>query len=184
MILENLLNFLFLIAIMQLINYALTALAANIGIVLGIALAYIAKEEIDVGRNYFIIIKDLIAIMILAVIMKMLGFYAIVVVAVPILALIGLLYIQYRKKSNKKAKPCKQAIIRAITYALMGIAFYISSKEMPYLIIISSLVFLYGFPEGTLATDFKKPNKWKIILASSSFFITAIVLYIITHITA
>lgn len=182
MILENLLNILFLIAVMQILNYILTAFFANLGIVFGIILAYIAKEEVDEGRNYFIIIQNLIVIMILAVIMKMLGFHAIVVIVVFILALMGILYAQYKKKSNKKLKDRNETIKRAIIYTLMGAAFYISSRDIPYFIIIASMVFLYGFPSGTLATDFKKPYKWKVILSSSSFFITAIVLYIIAHI--
>ena len=45
---------------MPLLNYTLTAIIANAGIILGIILAYIAEEEIKPGKNYLIILKNII----------------------------------------------------------------------------------------------------------------------------
>ena len=170
---------------MQLLNYALTALIANAGIILGIILAYIAEEEIKPGKNYFIILKNLIIAMILAATLHMFTSNIILISIISVLAIALLFYIDYfiigfnikSKTDKKKAK--KECITRITTYALLGIAFYISSTNIPYFIAISSLIFLYGFPAGSLAINLKKANRWRIILTSCSFFIIAMLLYII-----
>lgn len=171
---------------MQLLNYALTALVANAGIVFGILLVYIAEEEIKPGRNYFIIMKNLMIAMILAAIMHMFISSIILISIVSALFIALLFFIDYKiirldlKIGKNRAKIMVECITRIAAYALMGAAFYISSRDITYFIIVSSLALLYGFPAGSLALDTKKANKLKVILTSSSFFVIAMLLYIIT----
>lgn len=170
---------------MPLLNYTLTAIITNAGIILGIILAYIAEEEIKPGKNYFIIMKNIIITMILAATMLMFTSNIILISIISVLAIALLFYIDYfiigfnikSKTDKKKAK--KECITRITTYTLLGIAFYLSSKNIPYFIAVSSLIFFYGFPSGSLAISLKNANKWKIILTSGSFFIITMLIYII-----
>ncbi|MEA3515041.1 MAG: hypothetical protein U9R34_06180 [Nanoarchaeota archaeon] len=170
---------------MQLLNYALTALVANAGIVFGILLVYIAEEEIKPGRNYFIIMKNLMIAMVLAAVMHIFISNIILISIVSALFIALLFFIDYKiirlyfEIGKNRIKIIVECITRIAAYALLGAAFYISSRDITYFIIVSSLALLYGFPAGSLALNNKKANKLRIILTSSSFFVIAMLLYII-----
>ncbi len=151
---------------MQFINYLSTTTLVYAGLLAGIILGYISKEEVKAGRKYFIIIQKIILLLIiisfsaysrLDIILRLSIFFV----------LISSLIIIHFKDIN---------ILRysLITYTILGIIFYISSSISRLFLINSSLIFLYGFPTGTLLVDFKKNNFVGILSRHSLFIVVAI----------
>ena len=126
---------------MEILNYTLIAAVVSIGLILGRVLAWIAKEEIRPGKNYFLILQK--ALFCAAVILLMF-LNRTNVHYMWIGALVIFVYLYYYKKISSE-----------IVYGVLGLVFYLSVKT-EYFLIASSLIFLYGLPTGTLLKDKKK----------------------------
>ena len=126
---------------MEILNYALIALIASTGLILGRILAWTAKEEIKPGTKYFILIQKALFCIITAIIM-----YAnrTNVHYIWTGALIIFAYLSLFKKIN-----------HLIVSAVLAFGFYLGSKT-DYFLLISALTFLYGLPAGSLLKDKKK----------------------------
>jgi hypothetical protein len=144
---------------MEILNYALVAIVISIGLILGRVLAWIAKEEIRPGKNYFLILQK--------------ALFCAAVIALMFLnrtnvhyiwagALIIFVYVYYYKKISPE-----------IVYGVLGLVFYLSSKT-EYFLLASSLIFLYGLPSGTLLK-----NKEKIALNLLVFLVVSIGLFLL-----
>ncbi|MBU0459820.1 MAG: hypothetical protein KKH52_03325 [Nanoarchaeota archaeon] len=109
---------------------------ALIGIVLGIVLGYLAKEEVHPGKKYLLGLKKFL----LGLIFLLVGYSAFinghfVLFILPLLLLIGFLL---ELKLKNKYVEVGYYIVFVIAYV-----FFPSS-------LLASLIFLYGLPTGTL----------------------------------
>jgi hypothetical protein len=148
---------------MSFIGYSLASLICFGGLILGIILANITKEELKEGRKYFMGLQNIFfALIIFFLLYFNTNIYLAVVVSFTVLVLLIFL---------------KQPKMSYMAYPLMAIVFYLSSKSTETFIIESSLIFLYGFPTGSLLIDFKKKNHLKIIVNHLIFIVIAIALF-------
>lgn len=109
------------------------------GILCGIALAYIAPEELSLGKKYFLSLNWLLWISF--IILSGYLFYAHVRYFELVLLIIGFLivYLLELTSWNKYVSIMEYLV-------LITVYFLLSGKEL----LLASVIFLYGFPTGTL----------------------------------
>ena len=126
---------------MTLLTNILQVLFSLSGIVFGLALTYIAPEEIQPGKKYFIFLKRILFVLISGTIIYSFA----VSINVPLL-LLSLAFLLPLFMVDFKIKR-KEAYW--LHYLFFVIAYFFIS-EVQLKIILASLIFLYGFPVGSL----------------------------------
>jgi hypothetical protein len=119
---------------MQLLNYSLISLISFSGLLVGMLLAFTAKEELDPGKKYFILLQKLILLLIL---IFLLNFFNINLYLRIIIYILFIFLITINIKSQ-------------IIYPILAVVFFLSSNDINLFITNSILIFLYGFPTGSL----------------------------------
>ena len=157
---------------MEVLTYFLTGIITYLGLGCGIGLAYIAKEELNDGRKYFILSQNIILPLIIFSFLYFLKVNLIIDITLSIISFICLYYFNNLKNDNFKKN-------FYYIYLILGIIFFISSKNNNFFIVESSLIFLYGFPTGSLIIDVKKKNFFEILLKTISFIFISIILFLI-----
>jgi hypothetical protein len=145
------------------LSYFLASIIAYLGLIVGIILIKLAPEEQKPGKKYFILIKKIIFLLVMA-------FYLFFYRFNPTLSVI-FLAITFVLMMNKKLKLEKTGL----TYFLFVFVFYASSKIPDLFVMESVLIFLYGIPAASLIL--KKKNYYGIFLKNFWFFIPVILLY-------
>jgi hypothetical protein len=130
-------------------------------------LAFIAPEELKAGEKYFKILKKILFVLIAAAFIYFTKEFGLILTGVSIIAS-ALCYIFL--------------LDRPYIYLPLAVVFSISFMDIGFLIIISSLIFLFGLPYGTLYTkEMIKDKKiviiGRMILSHLMFFILALPLY-------
>ncbi|MBW2984670.1 hypothetical protein KY361_06120 [Candidatus Woesearchaeota archaeon] len=162
---------------MSLLNYSLAAIVTYLGLVAGMLLAFSTEEELKPGRKYFVILKHICFISIFAglfyyfFVNKLMP--ELIITAILFIILGSLCYCSAVKLKKSKRKPI---IISYIIYAVLAIVFYLSSRVIGMQIIISSLIFIYGLPAGTILTDPRKKAKSFWIVLSHVFYVAIAVI--------
>ena len=155
---------------MQFINYFSASAISLLGLLIGILLVKIAPEEQKPLEKYFVPAGK---ILLLTIFIFLIFYYFRDVFF--LLALIGyllfLLFIEFKVSDLYKKS--------IITYAVLGILFFLSSKNTNLFVIESSLILLYGMPAASLMYSKKEKNEYKIIFYNAGFFIIANLLYFI-----
>lgn len=139
---------------MEILNYALVALVVSLGVLLGRVLAWIAKEEIKPGKKYFLILQK---ILFCAVVFLLMYFNKANVHYTWIGGLVIFAYLSWFKK-----------IPSYVVSAVLGAGLYLATLTENFLL-ISAVIFLYGFPAGSLIK-----NKKEIALNILIFLVVAI----------
>jgi hypothetical protein len=124
---------------MSLFSQLAVLVLALAGILCGIALSYIAPEELSVGKKYFIWLKRVLWVILLGIMSYNL-FLAKenILLGIDAVLFIGLLILEFLKENK---------YFYILNYALL-IATYFSLPSNQLL--FTSVIFLYGFPSGTL----------------------------------
>ena len=156
---------------MQLLNYSLISLISFSGLLIGIILAFAAKEELENGKKYFLLLQKLTLLLILIFLLNFLD------ISIYFRIIIYILFI-FLMTINIKS----QAI-----YPALAVIFFLSSKNLELFIMNSILIFFYGFPTGSLfAKKLIKKRKLfifkKIILNYFWFILIAFILKLIFNI--
>ncbi len=150
---------------MQLLNYSLISLISFSGLLVGMILAFTAKEELEPGKKYFLLLQRLTLLLILIFLLNFfnINLYLRIMIYVLFIILMAI---------NIKSQ---------IIYPVLGIVFFISSKNPELFVINSILIFFYGFPSGSLFAEklIKKKKSFvfnKLLLTYFWFILIAIVL--------
>ena len=155
---------------MDFINYSLTNLIVFFGLIIGIILAYIAPEELKDGKKYFIFLQNFLLLLILFFLLYLYKFN----LALNILISLALFFLLYFYLNNKKHQK-----IKYIDYAFLGIIFYLSAKNTSLFLVQSALIFIYGFPAGSLLLKIKKKNILKVFLRNVSFVVISLGIFLL-----
>jgi len=123
---------------MLLLNYALTLLVSFLGLYCGMALAFIAPEELKQGRKYFVLFTRIIFVAILSLLLLSFGIHWLF----ALILAIGYFALDYNCRIDER-----------YIYALMAVVFILSAANATLLVFEASLIFFYGFPAGTLFTE-------------------------------
>lgn len=149
---------------MEILNYFLISLVVYLGLLAGIIISYMAKEELKPGKRYFILAHNITLAFILYFILEFIKANVYIVFLLP-LAFVVFLF--YYTETYKKSYAL---------YPILGGFFFIVSSNNNQLLIMSGLIFFYGFLIGTLQTDFKQKNYLKILGKNLGFFVCAILI--------
>lgn len=132
---------------MELISYFMALVISFLGLFVGYILAYMAKEELKPGEKYLMLLKNLI----FALIGGLFAYFLLESILIGVLLFLVLVFISLKFKISTRA-----------IYLLLGVLFFISTNNQNMFLIISLLIFAYGFPTGSLfVSKFIKQSKIK-----------------------
>lgn len=155
---------------MQFITYFFASLISYLGLFIGFLLIKIAPEEQKPLEKYFLILRK--ALLLLMFVFAMLYYYSdLSYLSILILSFIFLLFIEYKAKGMLRKS--------MLAYFILGILFFLSSKNINLFTIISSLILLHGLPTASLMYKIKEKNFKEILLHNILFVIIANLLYFI-----
>lgn len=146
------------------LSYFLASIIAYLGLLAGTILIKLAPEEQKPGEKYFILLRKMLFLAILAAL-----FYFYKANSILLIALLSIMTALMLNKRIDLQKP-------AIAYMLLGMIFYLSSKIINLFIIESVLIFLYGIANASLALNLKKRNYYSVFVKSLWFFAPVILL--------
>lgn len=152
---------------MEPINYFLALMAAFSGLMAGIFLAFFAKEEIELGGKYLIMLQKALLMIIVVVFLNLLEIQIVYRIMFYFILLPFLLFINLKSE---------------IVYFILGAIFFLSSQKAEMFLLVSGLILLYGFPTGSLAVkDFNKKLKeaFRITIRNMSFILIGAVLFLL-----
>ena len=149
------------------LSYFLASILSYLGLLVGVILIKLAPEEQKPGKRYFVIIKKILFLLIIAFLLL---FYNLnLMLAVMLLAFV--IALVFSKKIDLKRT--------AMVYFFLGIVFYLSSKFISLFAIESILIFLYSIPHASLMLGIRKRNYAHIFAKGLWFFVPIIVLYFV-----
>lgn len=155
---------------MQFINYFFGSLISFSGLLSGILLVKIAPEEQKLLEENFSLLRKIFLLLIfIFVIFYFFNDYFSLLILIAYF--IFLLFVEY--KTNDLFKKS------IITYIVLGILYFLSSKNVNLFVIESSLILLYGMPTASLMYNKREKNQYKIIFDNIGFIIIANLLYFI-----
>ena len=155
---------------MQFINYFSASIVSFFGLIIGIMLVKIAPEEQTPLKNYFILIRKVLLLMIF-IFVFFYYFNDYFNFLVLIAYFLFLLFIEYKLNDLLKKT--------IITYILLGILFFLSSNNTNLFTIESSLILLYGLPTASLMYNKREKNQHKVIFYNIGFILIANLLFFI-----
>lgn len=154
---------------MQFANYFFASLASFSGLLIGMLLIKIAPEEQKPLEKYLVWARKII--LLLVFVFSMFYFFN---NYLNLLTLLG--YFAFTLLLECKLKDLFKKTI--VTYILLGILFFLSSKNMNLFVIESSIILLYGIPTASLLYRKKEPN-YKIITYNIGFLIISNLLFLL-----
>ena len=112
------------------------ALIAFLGLIVGTILAKLSPEEMDTGKTYFPLLQKVILLSLLVFFVHALALPFLFRVPIYVFAI----FYAFSMRSS------------IILYLFFGFVFFISSDSPTPFLTITSLIFLYGLPTGSLFT--------------------------------
>ena len=157
---------------MQFINYFPASILSFFGLLIGILLVKIAPEEQNPGKKYFILLRRifLFAIFIFFLLYYLHDFSYFLIL---IILFLFLLLIEFKKWGLFKKS--------LLTYALLGVLFFLSSINTSLFAIESALILLLGIPTASLIYGIREKNHYKILFYNSIFLIAANLLFLLNY---
>jgi len=137
------------------IEYFLLSVVVFFGLVSGLLISHFAKEELDAGKKYFVLVQRLLALIIFCVFLY--SFHMKIYIIIIALFILSTLIYQL-----KFAVP--------VYYVVFGGLFFFSPERLN----LSALMFLFGLPSGALIY-----KDMKSFLFSLLFFVPVVVFYVV-----
>ena len=155
---------------MQFINYFFASIISSLGLLIGAMLARIAPEEQKPLQKYFHITSKVLLLLIFGFII----FYYINIkfyLFILLTCFIFLIFVEIKMKDvlNKLIA----------NYAIFGILFFLSSKNINLFAIESSLILLYGLPAASRIYGKKYKSTLKFVSYNLIFIIIANLLFFV-----
>lgn len=154
---------------MLFINYFFAVIISFLGLLIGIILIHIAPEEQKPLETKFSLMRKFCLLLIFGF---MIFYYYnnLLYLLILVLSLIFLFFIEYKINDIMKKS--------IFTYFILGILFFLSSKNVNLFAITSSLILLYGLPTASLMYKIKEKNLFKIFLHNVIFIAVANILFL------
>ena len=154
------------------LQFAAAAIISYLGLLAGFFLASVTKEELPTARKYFPWLQRLVIITIIVVMMDFLN----VNTGLKITTY-GLLLLIMAVGLNLQ-----------FFYAAFGVLLFAVSKDSNMLLVVSSMVFLFGLLSGSVHFDSKVRRKssmlndaGKLLISNASFIVVALVLFLVLN---
>lgn len=136
------------------LDFLLSAIVVFLGLVVGAILAFIAPEELKPGEKYFSIFRR--ALLLSITIIFAYQYFTEVWLILLMVVFIGYSFYLFHFAKQKS----KERMI----YFLLGFILFLAYKDRAIFLIQSTIIFLYGLPEGTLfAKEFIKNKRLFVV---------------------
>ena len=126
---------------MNLLNQTLVLLFSLTGIIFGLILAFIAPEELKIGKKYFLLLKRIIFVLIFFLINYYLylaeNYYLLIPFTILAVVLFIIGFVQ------------KKPIYELFNYLIFVVPYFFVTDNQ-FKLLLATLIFLYGLPTGTL----------------------------------
>ena len=152
------------------LQFAAAAIISYLGLLAGFFLASLTKEELPTARKYFPWLQRLIIIAIAAFVLDFFSInltLRIVIYALLLLAVAVSLNLQF-------------------FYAAFGVLLFAASRDKNMLLVLSSMVFLFGLLSGSVYFDSRVKRKsaahgeaLKLLISNASSVVIAMVLFLV-----
>lgn len=142
----------------DILSFIIISLISYLGILVGFLIAYMAKEELKPCKKHFILVSNIILGFMLLFGLALFDMNIYIKIILPLV----LVYFLF-------AKPAIQNKTY-IFYFFAGIIFYLSSRNIDFMLIIGSLIFFYGFLVSAINLDLKQKNYLNILVKNTTFF--------------
>jgi hypothetical protein len=157
---------------MSLLQYSIAAVIAFSGVVIGAILAFNTKEEMPTAKKYLPLLQSIIFVTIVAVLLN----YFKLNIAVRVLVYAAVIFVLLRRQ-------------RLNLYPVLAATFFLLGQSSQSLFMVSALIFLYGFPAGSLYFMHNKRMKWlelvrKVSVKYGIFLVAAILLQLLYSVLA
>lgn len=149
---------------MSFLQYVIAAVIAFSGVIAGAVLALLTKEEMPTAKKYLPLLQK---VLLISTVVVFLNYFKIgLIIKIVVYAL--LIFTVLRAKTLN-------------FYPVLAVLFFLLGQSSQSLFLISLMVFLYGFPTGSMYVINNKIRKWQqlvkpIALTYGIFLILAIVL--------
>ncbi len=155
---------------MQFINYFFASAIAFSGLLIGLLLARIAPEEQKPLEKYFILTRKILLFLVFIFVLFYF-FNSYINLAILLAYFAFLLFAEHSLKDLFKKN--------MIAYTLLGVVFFLSSRNSNLFAIESSLILLYGLPAAALTYDKREKNHYRVVLYNAGFVIIAALLFFV-----
>ncbi|MBW2964267.1 hypothetical protein KY363_02300 [Candidatus Woesearchaeota archaeon] len=135
------------------LTYIITTLFAFLGVYVGAVLAFICPEELKPGKGYLRSFMNTVLIFLALILLYAYGAHIAVLILLGVAATIFLYYTSDNTPINQ------------IAYFILGIALFFAARSTDLFITISSMIFIYGLPLGSLFVLRKGKKSKRTILA-------------------
>ncbi|MBT7903580.1 hypothetical protein HN587_06980 [Candidatus Woesearchaeota archaeon] len=148
-------------------TYYFVALIVFLGIYCGVALGKIAKEELDPGKKYIEMFQAALLSAIVCSTSYFFGLHWMFGLLVFFPLAFGADYL------------VRNPLVIQLTYVLLGFLLFASTSSTKFFLVISSLIFLFGLPTGSLYVQRHPTQSTNVIVSDmavsySVFFVVAI----------
>ncbi len=136
------------------INLILAFIASMLGFPAGIAVAYLAREELEDGRKHFVLMLHFLFTLAALIFLFSMKLHYIITFSLTMLALL-LSITAYTIIRNRYIK-------FSAYYLIFGVSYFLSAGNTIIAVIMLSFIFLFGLPAGSVFADeqlFRKLRK-------------------------
>ena len=123
---------------MEAVNYFLGLVIIFAGIITGMILAFIAKEELKPGKKYILLFQKVLLSLIFVISISYSGHIALSIVLSAVLVYLFIFKFPFNDK---------------LTYCVFGFIYFMFANNFKLIIPLSVMMFLYGFPTGSLIAE-------------------------------
>ena len=155
---------------MQFVNYFFASIISFLGLLIGILLVEIAPEEQKPLRKYFILLRKTILFLIFIFLVFFYFSNAFNILTLLVYSAF-LLFVEYKVNDLHKKS--------IIVYGIIGILFFLSSRNLNLFVIESSLILLYGITTASLIYNKKERNIHKILFYNVIFVLIVNLLFFV-----
>lgn len=155
---------------MQFVNYFFASIISFLGLLIGILLVEIAPEEQKPLRKYFILLRKTLLFLIFIFLVFFYFSNAFNILTLLVYSAF-LLFVEYKVNDLHKKS--------IIVYGIIGILFFLSSRNLNLFVIESSLILLYGITTASLIYNKKERNIHKILFYNVIFVLIVNLLFFV-----
>lgn len=155
---------------MEIISYSISALIVALGIICGLVLGKVAKEELKPGKKYLALLQSIIILL-----MVVFAAYFNLRPYIPVLLAFLFLARLHHVKVLQEPRP----VFYYFAYIIFALLFFEASRSVS-LIMFPSLIFAYGLPTGSLLLMRKKRIKHAFVVPAV-FLALSLALFILSR---
>ena len=146
------------------IQYTLVTLVAYLGLLAGVIISLLAKEELSAGRKYFVLLQH--SLFVTTLLLTLYAHKTASWISYSLILIIVLVLTFARTKNTS-----------IVAYPVLGAILFLNRSASNTFFLTAALIFLYGMPTAALHVHARKRGFVRLFLLSVSFLVVSLGLY-------